>query len=74
MRQDKHGFFLALLLVVFGCDSTPEVSIDTPVPADTVAEAVAVTVTAFVGGGPPAVDVVALSIIILLNFYVSQWL
>ena len=46
MRQDKHGFFLALLLVVFGCDSTPEVSIDTPVPADTVAEAVAVTVTA----------------------------
>ena len=35
-----------LLLVAFGCDSTPEVAIDTPAPADTVAEAVPITLSA----------------------------
>jgi hypothetical protein len=46
MRQDKNRFILALLLAAFGCDSTPEVAIDTPAPADTVAEAVTITLTA----------------------------
>ena len=46
MRQDKNRFILALLLAAFGCDSTPEVAIDTPAPADTVAEAVPITLTA----------------------------
>ena len=38
---------LAIAVVaIIGCDSTPEVAIDSPAPADTVAEAVAIAVTA----------------------------
>ncbi len=35
-----------VMVAVTGCDSTPEVAIDSPAPADTVSEAVAIAVTA----------------------------
>ena len=35
-----------VMVAVTGCDSTPEVAIDSPAPADTVAEAVAIAVAA----------------------------